>query len=371
MHLAYIVGTYPQPSETFIAREVEGLRARGHVVEIFSLFPPRSGLVEGISYGWASATARARRKVDEVGAVRALAGRWREEFARRGCDAVLAHFASLPSTVALEAAGELPLFLSLHARDIYVEAERLEEKMRRATAVVTCTQANVDYLREQYPLHAEKIQLIYHGLPRDWLAAPVPARPRSADEPLRVLAVGRLVEKKGFHALLLTAAWLELHGFAITLRILGDGPQRRMQRNLARELEIAARVRLDGWANHQHVRAAYAWADVICCPSIIAADGDRDGLPNVLIEAMSTGLPAIGSQLSGIPEAISDGQTGFLVPTRDINALADALQRYADPALRAAHGAAAREACLARFDGERWLDALEQVLLKGADAGRA
>ncbi len=362
MHLACIVGTYPQPSETFIAREVAGLRARGLAVELFSLFIPAEGPAEGVTYGWANTPARVLRKLAEPAAVHALARRWGREFTRRGCDAVLAHFGSLPSTVAMEAAGDLPFFLSLHARDLYVEAEHLEEKLRRATAVLTCTRANLDYLRARYPGQSAKIHLVYHGLPRAWLETPAPARPRAAGAPLRVLAVGRLVEKKGFAVLLEAGALLARRGLAFTLRVLGDGPQRNALRAGARRLGITPQLTLDGWANREALCAAFAWASAFCCPSILAADGDRDGLPNALIEAQSTGLPAVGSRLSGIPEAISDGHTGFLVPPGDAGALAEALARYTDPALRATHGTAARAACLAGFDGERWLERLAQIL---------
>jgi len=338
------------------------LRARGMRVEIFSLFAPAGVREAGISYGWASAPARMLRKLAEPSAMRALAQRWKREFAQRGCDAVLAHFGSRPSTVAMEAAGELPFFISLHARDLYCEAEFLEEKLCRAAAVVTCTRANVEFLCARYAPQSAKVHLVYHGLPQDWLETPAPARARTADAPLRMLAVGRLVEKKGFAILLAASALLAQRGLAFSLRILGDGPQRRALCASASRLGITPQLTLDGWANREELCTAYAWADVFCCPSILAVDGDRDGLPNVLLEAQSTGLPAVGSRLSGIPEAISDGHSGFLVPLGDAAALAEALSRYADPNLRAIHGAAARDACLAGFNGEQWVERLEQIL---------
>ncbi|HOF89114.1 MAG TPA: glycosyltransferase, partial [Armatimonadota bacterium] len=129
---------------------------------------------------------------------------------------------------------------------------------------------------------------------------------------------------------------------------------------------VGDRVEFVGWAAEGAVRAAYAWADVCCCPSIITADGDRDGLPNVLVEAMATGLPAVGSAISGIPEAIDDGVTGCLVPPGDAPALADALARLTDPAVRAPLGAAAAARVRDRFDGERWLDVLEGLLAEEA-----
>ncbi|MHB9133252.1 MAG: glycosyltransferase family 4 protein [Armatimonadota bacterium] len=363
MRFAYIVGTYPQPSETFIAREMEGLRARGHQVDVFSLFQPPDGPLDGVAYGWTGLTGKVLHKAGGEGAIRMLGRRWRTMFAAQGIDAVVAHFGSLPSTVALEAAGDLPLFISLHARDIYVEAEKMDEKLSRAAAVVTCTQANVEYLRTHFPTYSDKIHLIYHGLPRTWLDAPPPERQRTPDEPLRLLAVGRLVEKKGFVTLLQACAELQVCNVPFSLRIIGDGPFCNLLQNEIKRLSLDGSVSLPGWASQDAVRAAYAWADVFCCPSIITADGDRDGLPNVLVEAMSTGLPAIGTAISGIPEAIEDGVTGLLVPPDDVASLTAALTRYAvNPDLRATHGTAAAQCVRERFDRERWLDKLEALL---------
>jgi glycosyltransferase involved in cell wall biosynthesis len=337
MHLAYIVGTYPQPSETFIAREVAGMRARGHRVDVYSLFRPEAPDAETV-YGWPTVLARAMRKAAGPAAVRALGRRWGARFAESGVDTVVAHFGSQPSTVALYT-GDLPLLLSLHARDIYVEAERLDEKIARAKAVVTCCEVNVRALRARFP--DAPLHRVYHGLPRAWLDAPIPTRERAPGAPLRILAVGRLVEKKGFH--LLPA---DLHP-----RIIGDGPLRA-------RLEALGLVP-EGWQSQAAIRDAYAWADVLVCPSLIAADGDRDGLPNVVVEAMSTGLPVVGTDVSGIPEAVLDGVTGFIAP---VDGLADALARYTDPDLRACHGAAAAAHVRAHFAAEAGYAQLEALL---------
>jgi glycosyltransferase involved in cell wall biosynthesis len=356
MRLAYVVGTYPQPSETFIAREIDGLRARGHHLDIYSLFAPAEGRLDGTTYGWPSPAARLLRKVTGTAPV---VGRWRREFTRGGYDAIVAHFGSQPSTVALDAADSLPLILSLHARDIYVEAERLEDKLTRATAVITCTAANVEYLRAHFPAQQEKVHLVYHGLPHPWFDAPLPERQREPDAPLRLVAVGRLVPKKGYGVLIDACARLRQAGIPHLLHVVGDGPLREALHENAWQAGVADSVDFAGWAAEPAVRAAYAWADVFCCPSVITTDGDRDGLPNVLVEAMATGLPAVGSAISGIPEAIDDGATGLLVPPGDAAALADALARLRDSSLRAQLGAHAAACVRERFDGEQWLDTLE------------
>lgn len=369
MHLAYIVGTFPQPSETFIAREVDGLRARGHCVEVFSLFAPTGKPADAVEYGFPALRDRALLKTHRTAAVRRLGARWHARLTFSGFDAVVAHFGSLPSTVALEAAGSLPLILSLHARDLYVEAERLEEKLARAAATVTCTQANQTYLHNRYPAFADRIHRVYHGLPAAWLQQAPIARSRAAHEPLHLLAVGRMVPKKGFGTLLDACALLSEFGVAFLLGIVGDGPGRLALEAQATRLGIRSSVNFPGWLPEEEVRAAYGWADVFCCPSVIARDGDRDGLPNVLVEAMSTGLPAVGSAISGIPEAIDDGDTGWLVPPGDAMALARAISHAADRRWRAEAGAQAAQRMRERFNGGAWLDRLEALLVQSIARG--
>ncbi|MHB9107429.1 MAG: glycosyltransferase family 4 protein [Armatimonadota bacterium] len=360
MRIACVVGTYPTASETFIAREVEGLRARGHRVDIYSLFAPAEGPADGVAYGWTPAERLLRKALPKT-AVKMLASRWNEQFRAYGVQAVLAHFGSQPSTVALQAAGDLPFFLSLHARDLYVEAEGLDEKLSRTAAVVTCTRANLQYLQEYFPHSAERIHLVYHGLPPSWLDAPVPQRKRAPGEALRILAVGRFVEKKGFAVLPAACALLRKRGIPFAACIVGEGPLAAALEADCRRLDL--KVEFPGWLPEAELRQAYAAADVFCCPSAIAPDGDRDGLPNVLVEAMATGLPAVGSHISGIPEAIEHEATGLLVPPGDAAALAEALARCADPALRVRLGTHAAAYVREHFNADRGLDQLERLLL--------
>lgn len=363
MRLAYMLGSYPQPSETFIAREITGMRARGHLVDVFSLFVPPGGPQASVEYGWPTGSQQAYRKLLPQPAARALGRRWGQQLAARHYDLVVAHFGSLPSGIALALDPPQPFVLSLHARDIYVEGEELAVKMARARAVVTCTGANLHYLRDCYPSAFARLHLVYHGLPAAWTDAPVPPRERAMGAPLHLLAVGRLVPKKGFHVLLQACARLRDDGVSFRLSILGDGPQRAEMERLCARLELEGRVQMPGWAREEEVRAAYSWADVFCCPSVIASDGDRDGLPNVLVEALSTGLPAVGSSLSGIPEAIEHGVNGMLVAPDDPVLLAETLARLRDPHLRAGMGAAAARHIRERFQQHRWLDRLEDILL--------
>lgn len=361
MRLAYVLGMYPQPSEMFIAREIAGLRTRGHLVTVFSLFSPAGESDPTTIYGWKTPLQRAWRKVAGHSAISALARDWRQQIAGN-YDAILAHFASIPSTVALQMAADLPLILSVHARDLYVEAECLAEKIARARAVVTCTQANIDYLCKMFPSFSERFHLLYHGLPQSWLTAPPPARIRQHGEPVRFLAAGRFVAKKGFAVLLDACAHLAQTGFSFKLRIIGDGP---LQAELLRQRNsrhLQSLVSFEPWRDELAMRTAYAWADVFCCPSIIAEDGDRDGLPNVVVEAMSTALPIVAARVSGLPEAVEDGISGLLVPSGDPVALAKCLARQADPIMRKSYGEHSQRIVQEKFDGERSLGHLECLL---------
>ncbi len=369
MHIAYILGAYPQPSETFIQREIEGMRSRRHQLDIFSIFPPETGPIEGITYGWTTGWQKLQLQLRRAATISELARAWRKEFKTRGINVIMAHFGSLPSTVALEAAEDLPYVLSLHARDIYVEAEFLKDKIDHAAAAVTCTRANVDYLRKQFPWANERIQLLYHGLPASWLSAEIPDRTRDGG-PLRLLAVGRLVPKKGFDTLLHACAELRKREVNFLLRIIGDGPQQGALEGLQHKLRLDDVVRFTGWSSQGEVRKAYAWADLFCCPSVQAPDGDRDGLPNVVVEAMSTGLPAIGTILSGIPEAVVNETTGLLTLPGDAIAFADAVVRCQDEPFRAQLATAAAAHARATFDGERSLDTLEGLLKMAVEVPR-
>ncbi|MFM1804077.1 MAG: hypothetical protein RL136_956 [Planctomycetota bacterium] len=176
-----------------------------------------------------------------------------------------------------------------------------------------------------------------------------PATDRSARTgPATALAVGRFVEKKGFEYLLRAFARAATD---MRLRIVGDGPLRPALEQLAHELGIAPRVTFTGWLPPAGVAREMHEADLLVTPSVTAADGDMEGLPLVVIEAMATGLPVIGTAHSGIPEIVVDGETGAVVPERDIEALAAALGRLDDRATRAGLAQASRGRVERAFDG--------------------
>lgn len=363
MRLAYFLGCYPQASETFIAREIAALRERGHEVDIFSLFAPDGNTTSGVEYGWDSPWARLQHRLFPLREERKLACEWKKHLAVGNYQLVVAHFASLPSTIALRTALRLPMVISMHARDIYVEAQEMPEKMLHAAAVICCTKAAEQHLRGKFPQQADKISTIYHGLPSKWLQEMPREHVFMSNEPLRLLAVGRMVEKKGY-AVLLQA--IKRCDFPITLQLIGDGPLRRSLQTLRDNLNLTNTVDMPGWLNEKELLTEYKKADLFCCPSIIAADGDRDGLPNVLVEAMSCGLPAVASNISGIPEVIEHEVNGLLLPPGNIDALAAAISRGKNYPLMHRFRDKAAEKVRRDFAGEIWLNKLEHLFQQNA-----
>jgi colanic acid/amylovoran biosynthesis glycosyltransferase len=185
----------------------------------------------------------------------------------------------------------------------------------------------------------------------------------AGDRSLRLVTVGRLVEKKGIEYVLRAVRILVDRGRDVEYRILGDGPRRDRLIALVAELGLGDRVTLHGRHQQAKVREGMAESDVLVAASVTAADGDEEGIPNVLKEAMALGLPVVGTRHAGIPELIEDGVSGFLVPERDEGTLADALERLArDPGRWAAMGRAGRAKIEMEYDIHRLNDRLAGLL---------
>ncbi len=263
----------------------------------------------------------------------------------------------------------IPFSFTAHAKDIY-QAELnpgrlLERKLGAARFVATCTCANAQVLRARHP-RPDEVHTIYHGLDTGFFA-PSPAQlsaDASAGRPL-ILSVGRLVEKKGFDQLVAACAELQRQGLDFECRIVGeDGPAAAALREQIAAHGLQDRVRLVGALTQDRLREVYREAAVFALPCQVMADGDRDGFPNVLAEAMASGVPVVSTAISGIPEMIDDGEHGLLVPPRDAQALAQALQRVlTQPALHAHLAAAGRQRICERFDSSRTTLALRELFL--------
>jgi glycosyltransferase involved in cell wall biosynthesis len=256
----------------------------------------------------------------------------------------------------------LPWTCSAHAVDIYTTPEwEKREKLADCDWLVTCTAANRDHLATLAPV-PDKVILAYHGLDFSEFPPPGPKTEvrdgRDPDNPVRILSVGRAVEKKGYDDLLTALAALPA-GLHWQFTHIGGGKLAGDLKQRAKKLKIADRVEWLGAQPRETVLENYRATDLFVLASRVARNGDRDGLPNVLMEAQSQELCCLATDLSGIPELVEDGRSGVLVPPADPGALSEALARLiADPDLRARLGVAGREHVRASFAAEAGLDML-------------
>ncbi|MDP4002924.1 glycosyltransferase family 4 protein [Methylobacterium sp. NEAU K] len=406
--IAVVLKGYPRLSETFIAQELLALERRGLPLEIWSLrrptdrarHPMHAAIRAPVAYlpeylheaplrvlrGLAAATLRPRfatllaqfardlrrdptpSRLRRLGQALVLARELPAEVTH-----IHVHFLHTPASVARYAAmltGRGWSF-SAHAKDIWTTpAWELTEKLRDAAWGVTCTR---DGLARLDSLAPGRTGLAYHGLDLVRFPAPPPPRdPRDGSDPaapLRLLCVGRLVAKKGHDDLIDALASLtpDLHW---RLDLIGGGELRRALEARVGERGLAQRVTFRGALAQPEVVAAMRAADLFILPTKPAPGGDRDGLPNVLMEAASQALPILATAFAGTPEFITDGAHGILVPPRDPTALARALARLAaDPALRRSLGEAARSRLERDFSEEAAVDLIGARL--SASAGLA
>jgi glycosyltransferase involved in cell wall biosynthesis len=385
--IAVVVKGYPRLSETFIAQELLALEHRNLPLLIVSLRHPTDRAVHALHreieaqvlylpeylYQEPLRVLRAWWRIRRTAyywATRAmwLADLWRDRTANRvrrfGQALVLAaemppeirviyaHYAHTPASVARYAAAlsGRSWCLSAHAKDIWTTpAWELREKLLDCSFATTCTAGHAAHLRALAP--AADITLTYHGLdPRRF---PAPARDLGPDgsdpaRAVRLLGVARLVPKKGMRVLL--AALAALPRVAWRYEHVGGGPLLPLLQAEAERLGIADRITWHGPLAEDQVLEAYRAADLFVLASRIAPDGDRDGLPNVLLEAGAMELAVIASGVAAVPELIEDGLNGCLVPPDDPAALTNALARLiVDPAVRLRLGRAARAHVLEHF----------------------
>jgi glycosyltransferase involved in cell wall biosynthesis len=281
-----------------------------------------------------------------------------------------AHFAHEATRVAMLAARltGLPFSYTAHARDIYsddVDHRLLREKTERARFAVTETEFNRAFMRSRIGIAAaSKVHVVHNGVDLERFS-PGPA---PEDEPL-ILAVGRLVEKKGFPTLIAACRLLRERGRRFRCEIVGYGELRPRLEADIRAAGLGEVVRLPGMRSQDELPAVYRRAAVFAMPAVIGADGNRDSLPTVLLEALACGVPVVASRVTGIPEIVDDDENGLLVEPGDAEALSRALERLLDdPDLRRRFGEAGRAKAQERFDIETNARELYR-LLAGRPAG--
>lgn len=412
LKIAYVVMKYPTLSQTFIEREMRALAALDVQVEVHPCLDFRRASAVELPVPPELVVVRAGSAVGVIlaglaGAVRELARRpgllwpgmlmlWRhrprhaegwfhtlwgtwfalaraEEFRRRGPDVIHGAWATAPATVAA-VLGELcgrPFSFGAHAYDLHRHGGDpfLAPKLEVAKFVHTTTQTNVDDLKRRFPGRRAEIVLSRRGLPR-LPELPVRAASGSTGAELKILSVGRLVPKKGHTFQIAACQELARRGVAFRLKIIGDGPLHAELAAAIAGAGLGAVVEMVGEQSPTETQAAYVWTDVFWHTGIVDAQGDRDGLPNVIPEAFAQGLPVVSSAAGGAGEAVIDGQTGLIVDPADTRALADAVERLArDEALRRRLGAGGRAWVEANFLSDVNIRLLAEAFGRAAGAG--
>ena len=385
---------YPRLSETFIAQELRALERRGIPLALFSLrhptdaatHPIHAEIEAGVTYlpeylhDEPLRVFRAWRRVRHAPGYRAAFAAWRADFARDptrnrarrfgqaivlaaelppGIDHLHAHFLHTPASVTRYCSliTGIAWSVSAHAKDIWTTPDWDKcDKLAECAWATTCTRANAEHLRALAPAPGH-VDLVYHGID----VARFPAPDDRADRPgtpITVLSVGRAVDKKGFDDLLAALARLPA-SLEWRFEHVGGGPLLPALKAQARSLGIEDRVSWHGAMAQQALLERYRNADIFALASRVSDDGDRDGLPNVLMEAQSQKLPCVATTIAGITELIEHEVTGLLVPERDPAALGDALARLiADPALRRQLGEAGFDRTTHAFAMEAGIDRL-------------
>lgn len=390
--LAVLVHEFPKLSETFVLHDLLALERAGIKLVVFSIRRPEQPVQhEAVRQLQAEVrylpelTGRQRRL-----AVRATAGllalkdpkrflrglaqvysspdysRLRlnqalllaGQLERLGAPALYIHFAHKPTTIGRFAALllGLPFAISAHAVDVWTPSPKeLRAKVRDAELVLCCYEEAHAYLA-RLARGATPVELAYHGV----TIPEAPPRPSGTDT---IVAIGRLVPKKGYPTLIEAVALLRDRGIGAQLVIGGDGPDWASLQKLVNERELGDRVRFTGPLTDTEVEEALASAAVFALPCQEMPDGNRDGIPNTVLEAMARGLPVVSTMLPSVQEAVEDGVSGLLVPQRDPQALADALERLLQDAdLRERLGRTARERVARSFDRDRCGPRIPQLL---------
>ncbi|WP_159500662.1 glycosyltransferase [Microbacterium sp. 18062] len=402
--IGYVLKVYPRFSETFVVTELLAREAAGEDIVVFSLRPPAdprfhpelARVAAPVRYvdrpakpttlwealrtaaGSPRIAERLSRHLDELLAAdvddAVQAALLAAAVEREGITHLHAHFASMATTVARLAAllTGIPYSFTAHAKDLFHESASradLARKFADAAFAATVSDYNLRFLREQLPHETARTHRIYNGLELDRF----PFLPRSgAGDVLRVAAVGRLVEKKGFAVLIAAAARLRDEGVRLTVDIAGGGELHEdLAARIARE-DAGDLVRLLGPRPQHEVAELLRTADVFVAPCLVAADGNADGLPTVLLEAMATGLPVISTDVTGIPEVVRDGDTGVLCRPGDVDALVDALRAFARGATDGERMARrARRLVEERFDSRRQASRLAALTADAASSAPA
>ncbi|MDE7241720.1 glycosyltransferase family 4 protein [Desulfovibrio sp.] len=401
--MAYVLLWFPLSSETFIFREIVQLRQLGLDIRVYTMYGAalRGCSREMRDYAGPVTRMGAAALFRILGAFfRALRKRprfiWRlmregffrrmrnlealgenlwcfmagfllaEDCQRDGIALLHSSWANGPATAAWVASRltGIPFAFTGRAGDIYPEDGLLREKSRDARFIRTNNAANVDWLsRFCPPGEVGKVRLVYNSLTfTERAPCEIPMQP-----PYRLLAVGRFARTKGFPELLTALARLRRERVPVRLTLVGDGAWRGRLTRRVKRLGLTDCVEMPGFVPHDELARYMRTHDMLVVPSVVHSNGDRDGIPNVIMEALSMTMPVVATDVCGIAEVIRNGETGLIVPQRDPAALADAIRAMlADRGRAQAMARAGRALVEAMFDRERNIAALRDLYAEAA-----
>lgn len=361
--VAYVLLWFPLSSETFIFREIQQLERHGLRLEVCTLYGKalkgcseamknysgsvwRLGMASmaKIAGAFLRALYREPRKVLGLSR-RGLFRRMRnlealgeniwsffagfclaEKCKKDKVSLIHSAWANGPATAAwvASAMSGIPFSFTGRAGDIYPQDGILAEKAADALFIRTNNAANVAWLQSFCPeSQKDKVKLVYNSL--DFPQMPAPSK-KMPTKPYKILAVGRFVRTKGFPYLLSALARLRREKFPVILTLAGDGAWRGRLEGMVRRLNLTSCVSMPGFLPNDKMPSLMREHDLVVVPSVVHDNGDRDGIPNVIMEALSSDIPVVATDVCGISEIIQNGKTGFLVPQRDAGALADAIR---------------------------------------------
>jgi glycosyltransferase involved in cell wall biosynthesis len=410
MKVAYVIRSWPRLSQTFVLNEILALERLGVHITIFAMTPAAEPFaqpqvanvaaqvhyLDGPDRHSRSAHRRLLARSPKRYAAtlafavtrRGLRGGYTGSGALEAFDrAVLvadtldsqrresrfthihAHFAHDPALIGLLAhrLTGLPFSFTAHARDLYqIPDSALVGRAKEASAVVTCCRTNVEHIAEVVGDGVTPVELIYHGVDLQ-MFRPAPERHRNGVP--RIVSVGRHVEKKGFDDLLRACAFLAESGRKFSCEIYGDGPSRAQLEALRDQLGLNGTVRFCGPRTQAELLGVYQSADVFALTPRVTADGDRDGVPNVLVEAMACGIPIVSTRVGGVSELVGDGSNGLLAAANDPHGIAERLAELLDDAARRRRLGEEAARSVRRFDGRTAALRLAAVFSHAGAAG--
>lgn len=405
--VAYVLLWFPLASETFIFREIQQLEKEGMNLEVCTLYGKSlKGCSNAMKNYPGSVWRMGFKSVGAIGAAFLRATRKNPakvlSLAKRGlfrpmrnlealaenvwsffagfalAEKCLADQVSLihsawangPATAAWVASSisGIPFAFTGRAGDIYPQDGILAEKARDALFIRTNNAANVPWLQSFCPpAQKDKVKLIYNSVSFPQQDS---GTRRSPQKPYKILAVGRFVRTKGFPYLLSAMARLLRENFPVQLTLVGDGSWRTRLEKMVKRLGLSQVVSMPGFVPNDEMARLMAEHDVLVMPSVVHSNGDRDGIPNVIMEALSCGLPVVATDVCGISEIIQNGKSGFLVPQRNAQALANAIRASLEDWQTAQKlTAKGHELVLEMFNPTRNSLALKKLYLNSLESG--